>query len=96
MKIMPRIVCLSFVVLFFMTSYAEAAVVSEVQINGLHSMGQDELLYILDIHPNSIINQESVRLGIKRAFLKGIFEDISVETSNEERTRVVINVKEIV
>ncbi len=89
-----RILCLSFSILFLLISYSEAAIVSELQINGLYSMGQDELLYILDLHPGSIIDKDSVRLGIKRAFLKGIFEDISVEALDGENTKVVITVKE--
>jgi len=89
-----RILCLSFSILFLLISYSEAAIVSELQINGLYSMGQDELLYILDLHPGSIIDKDSVRLGIKRAFLKSIFEDISVEALDGENTKVVITVKE--
>ena len=80
--------------LLFTVSAAEAAVVSEVEINGLHSIGKDELLYLLDMRPGETIDAESVKLGIKRAFLKGIFEDISVETSGGERAKVTINIRE--
>jgi len=69
-------------------------VVGEIEINGLYSISKDEFLYILDINPGKQINEESVRLGIKRAFLKGMFEDISVETIDGERAKVIINVKE--
>ncbi|OIP59137.1 MAG: outer membrane protein assembly factor BamA [Nitrospirae bacterium CG2_30_41_42] len=68
--------------------------VGEIEINGLYSISKDEFLYILDINPGKQINEESVRLGIKRAFLKGMFEDISVETIDGERAKVIINVKE--
>jgi outer membrane protein assembly factor BamA len=80
--------------LHFTVSGAEAAVVSKVEIKGLHSVGRDELLYLLGMRPGETIDAESVRLGIKRAFLKGIFEDISVETAGGERARVTINVRE--
>lgn len=80
--------------MFLLISHSEAAVVSELQVNGLHSIAEDELLYILGIHPGGIIDKDSVRLGIKRAFLKGIFEDISIEALGGENMKVVINVKE--
>ncbi len=73
---------------------AAASEVGEIEINGLFSIDKEELLYLLDIHPGKQIDEEHIRLGIKRAFLKGIFEDISVETFEGERTHVLINVKE--
>jgi len=78
----------------FFTSEAAGSVVGEIEINGLYSISKDEFLYILDINPGKQINEESVRLGIKRAFLKGMFEDIFVETIDGERAKVIINVKE--
>jgi len=78
----------------FFTSEAAGSVVGDIEINGLHSISKDEFLYILDINPGKQINEESVRLGIKRAFLKGLFEDISVETIDGESAKVIINVKE--
>jgi outer membrane protein assembly factor BamA len=78
----------------FTVSAAEAVVVSEVEIKGLHSIGKDELLYLLDMRPGETIDADSVRLGIKRAFLKGIFEDISVETTGGEKAKVTINIRE--
>ena len=80
--------------LLFSVSGAEAVVVSEIEIKGLHSIGKDELLYLLDVRTGETIDAESVRLGIKRAFLKGIFEDISVETSGGEKAKVTINIRE--
>ena len=88
--------CLLFTAYFlmFITSEATGSVVGEIEINGLNSIGKDEFLYILDINPGKPINEESVRLGIKRAFLKGLFEDISVETIDGEKVKVIITVKE--
>lgn len=80
--------------LMFITSEAAGAIVGDVEIKGLHSIGKDELLYIMDIKPGKSIDTESVRLGIKRAFLKGMFEDILVETIDGEKAKVIINVKE--
>lgn len=73
---------------------AAGADIGEIEIKGLYSIGKDELLYLLDIKPGDTIDADHVRTGIKRAFLKGIFEDISVETTDGEKTKVIIHVKE--
>lgn len=80
--------------LFPVSADAAGQTVSEIEITGLYSIGTEELLYLLDIQKGKEINPEDVRRGIKRAFLKGLFEDISVETVDEEKTRVIIHVKE--
>jgi outer membrane protein insertion porin family len=83
------ILCLPFIPL-----NTGASVTGEIEINGLYSIDKEELLYLLDIHPGDSIDEELIRLGIKRAFLKGIFEDISVETFGGEDVDVLISVKE--
>jgi outer membrane protein insertion porin family len=90
------IYCLIFTALLFLcfSSKVSAKTVGEIEIKGLDSISKGELLYLLDIHPGKPIDQESVQLGIKRAFRKGLFEDISVETTDGEKTKVIINVKE--
>jgi outer membrane protein insertion porin family len=84
----------TFYCLIFTASVTEASVVSEVEIKGLYSIGRDEFLYLLDMKPGETIDSDSVRLGIKRAFSKGIFEDISVETTGGEKAKVIIHVRE--
>ncbi len=69
-------------------------VVETVDIAGLQSIGKDELLYLLDIVPGEPIDEGRVRDGIKRAFLKGIFDDIAVEVDDWERAAVRIRVRE--
>lgn len=71
-----------------------ASVVGSIEIYGLNAIGKDELLYLLDISPEESINEERVREGIKRAFLKGVFDDISVETVDGEKTTVIVHVRE--
>ncbi len=93
-KIFIPILYFLLLISYFLLCEASGSVVSEVEIKGLHSLGKDELLYILDIKPGKSIDTESVRLGIKRAFLKGLFEDLSVETTDGEKAKVIINVKE--
>ena len=78
----------------FLPCDAAASVVGKIEINGLYSLEREELLYLLDIHPGEPIDEERIRLGIKRAFHKGIFEDIAIETSDGKETSVLINVKE--
>lgn len=83
-----------FLIFYFLSSDATGAIVGEIEINGLYSISKDELLYLLDLAPGKTLDKESVRSGIKRAFLKGLFEDISVEARDGEKTNVVITVKE--
>jgi outer membrane protein insertion porin family len=73
---------------------ALGSVVSEIEINGLSSIEQEELLYLLDIKVDGPIDPDKVREGIKRAFLKGIFENISIEATDGERVKVTITVTE--
>lgn len=78
----------------FADEAAHESIVEEVRVEGLSSIGEDELLYLLDIRPGEILEADIVRRGIKRAFLKGIFEEISVETALEDMRVVVVKVRE--
>jgi outer membrane protein insertion porin family len=73
---------------------AHAAVIEDIQVHGLYSMKNEELLDLLDISPGVQLDSERVKQGIKRAFLKGIFDDVSVESTDVEKTRVIIRVTE--
>jgi outer membrane protein insertion porin family len=85
----------SFVFLFFFLPLEDlGSIVSEIEINGLYSITKEELLYLLDIKVDGPTDPDKVREGIKRAFLKGIFEDISVEATDGEQVRVTITVTE--
>ncbi|MCX5717983.1 MAG: outer membrane protein assembly factor BamA [Nitrospirae bacterium] len=68
--------------------------VSKIDISGLYSMKSEELLDILNIKIGDVFNPSSVRAWLKLAFLKGIFEDISVEVNNEDRTFIRVKVRE--
>src|SRR4030043_1037925 len=83
-----------FCFLFIYIPLATGATVSEVEIHGLSFIEKEELLDLLCFKPGNPIDAVTVRQGIKRAFLKGAFDDISIETTDEEKTRVIINVKE--
>jgi len=74
--------------------YADAAVVGDITVYGLRSIRSTELFDILGIERGQLIDPSSVRAGIKRAFLKGIFEDIAVDVSDSDPADVVIRVQE--
>lgn len=77
-----------------LVSVAGGAVNSEIAIHGLSSITDAELLYLLGIQPDESPDREKIRAGIKRAFLRGIFNDISVEVIDGEKPNVIINVEE--
>jgi outer membrane protein insertion porin family len=85
-----------FAVSFFLSSIASASgpLIGDIEIKGLHSVGEAEFLSLLDIATGEPVDAETVRAGIKRAFLKGIFEDITVEIGEGEKAKAVIRVKE--
>jgi outer membrane protein insertion porin family len=68
--------------------------VREVRVEGLRSMEKSDLLYLLEIRPGRSLDPVTLRRGIQRAFLKGIFENITVETEEGSPGTVVVKVKE--
>jgi outer membrane protein insertion porin family len=72
---------------------AAAPVVGKIEVKGLVSIGKEELLGLLGIRTGDVLDPAAVREGIKRAFLKGIFNDIEV-SANEARTEVQVVVQE--
>jgi len=73
---------------------ASDTVIQKINIEGLHSIKSEELLDLLNIKIGDIFNPASVRSGIKLAFLKGIFEDISVEVDDKDKTFIRVKVRE--
>ncbi len=68
--------------------------VAQIEVTGLFSISPEELLYLLDISKGRILDPSGLRTGIKRAFLKGIFDDIIVESSDAAHSVIRITVKE--
>ena len=87
-----------FVILFFFCiparSYGNAFTGGDIEIVGLHSIERDELIDLLGLRKGEAVDADLIRTGIKRAFLKGIFEDISVEVSEGDPPEIAVNVKE--
>jgi len=73
---------------------AKGIEVKSVKVEGLYSVGEDELLYLLDIERGKELDRDALRRGIKRAFEKGIFENISVETIDGEDGALLVRVEE--
>jgi outer membrane protein insertion porin family len=65
-----------------------------VKVFGLYSLSEEELLYLLDLDPEKELTAARVRTGVKRAFLKGIFEDISVEITEDDAPQIIVRVRE--
>ncbi len=68
-------------------------VIAEISIDGLSSISREELLDLLDMKVGEALDARKLRMGIKRAFLKGIFDDIEVY-ADAEKTKVRVLVKE--
>lgn len=73
-----------------------AAPVTEIEINGLRSIPRSELLSLLDLSVGRPLDRRRVRAGIKRAFLKGIFEDIAVESNDGAKVTVTVLERKII
>lgn len=58
-------------------------VIHSVTVEGLSATGKEELLRLLDIREGQAFNAAKLRFGIKRAFLKGLFDDIRIERVQE-------------
>jgi outer membrane protein insertion porin family len=81
--------------LLFCSALASAQPVAHIEVAGLYSMPEDELLDLLDIRRGKTLDKAGIGNGIKRAFLKGIFDDIVVE-ENEEGVRVTVKEKAVI
>ena len=91
------IISLSLIFIFCFILFSipcEALTAGRIEIRGLQTIGEQELLDVFDLREGSLIDRDKVRSDIKRAFLKGIFEDISVEVSDGDNPSVIINVRE--
>ncbi len=72
----------------------KSVIAGNLEITGLHSIGQDEFINLLGFKKGDAVDENLLRKGIKRVFLKGIFEDISIDVSEGDDHRITVNVKE--
>jgi len=67
--------------------------IKTITVEGLSSVSKAEFLDLLGFKVGKPLDRREVRIGIKRAFLKGIFEDIEVH-ADERGADVTVVVKE--
>jgi outer membrane protein insertion porin family len=80
---------------FALSAHADTSApeVKTIEVEGLSSLSRGELLDLLDIRVGEVLDPLKVRAGIKRLFLKGVFDDIEVY-SDEGGARIRVEVKE--
>ncbi|MCS7215846.1 MAG: BamA/TamA family outer membrane protein, partial [Thermodesulfovibrio sp.] len=54
-------------------------IIKKIEIEGLKSISKEEFIYLFGIKENKSFDPERITLGIKRVFLKDLFDDIIVE-----------------
>lgn len=84
-------------VVFFLLAFLPetgASTIGVITVKGLHSISQEEFRALLGLKEGDELREDSIRRAVKRIFLKGIFEDIVVERSDEEPGGLTISVRE--
>jgi outer membrane protein insertion porin family len=82
------------ILLNYSSAAASDITVEDVHVEGLHSIDDEEIIYLIGIEKGIVVGPESIRRGIKRAFLKGIFQDISIETDDAREELLIVRVRE--
>lgn len=85
---------LVFLIIDSETVFANFNPIKHIEIYGNYSISEEELLYLLGIKKDNPLDKLSLRSGIKRAFKKGIFENISIESLDPDGLHLKIIVKE--
>ncbi|MBI4823658.1 MAG: outer membrane protein assembly factor BamA [Nitrospirae bacterium] len=70
--------------------------IRQIEVEGIYSIEKEEIVYLLDLKEGEVIDPERLERGIKRAFLKGIFEDILIELSSEGVLRVKVKERDFI
>lgn len=87
-----------FIFFCFLLEVTEASLhslpIESIEVYGNYSISDEELLDLLDLKKGRILDRLALRSGIKRAFLKGIFENISVESLDPDGKKIRILVEE--
>jgi outer membrane protein insertion porin family len=70
--------------------------IQEISVQGLASIKQAELLYLLGIELGRPLDKEELRRGIRRAFKKGVFEQIEVRMPSPGRLLVKVRERDFI
>jgi outer membrane protein insertion porin family len=76
------------------SSAGHADAISSIEVRGLFSIKETELLNLLNIGRGSVLDRSMLSSGVRRAFLTGIFDDITVESPDPDHSAIVVKVKE--
>jgi outer membrane protein insertion porin family len=89
-------VCLYLCLFLFSSavSAASAATVGRIEIHGLHSIEREEMLNMLGFKEGDSLDAKTIETAIKRSFRKGIFDSISIESSDDTPSLVTVQVRE--
>jgi outer membrane protein insertion porin family len=68
--------------------------IQHIEVAGLYSISEEELLYLLTLETDKMLDREALNRGIKRAFLKGIFDDIIIERIDLHDAAIRVTVRE--
>ena len=74
-------------------------IIKDITVHGLSSISKTEFLYLLDLKTGDTVDPAKVTEGIRRAFLKGIFEDIEVyaeEPGREVSVKIAVKERDMV
>lgn len=85
-----------FIALLACSNIYAAEVIKEIKVEGLYSLNRAELLHLLDLEAGKELSPEKITAGIRRAFLKGVFDDIRVYHEGEGRIRVVVEERDTI
>lgn len=85
--------------IFTIAGHSQAAIsyispITHIKVTGIYSISVSELLYMLNIHTGEMLNRSDLKNGLKRAFRKGIFDDIIVESESDNNSVIKITVRE--
>ncbi|NOY39716.1 MAG: outer membrane protein assembly factor BamA [Nitrospirae bacterium] len=85
----------SFLTLPLKAQAADGFLAEKIVIKGLASCTKDELLYLMNIQ-RGLIDRKTISDGIKRAFRKGIFEDIAVSYTPDKTLLIQVREREYI
>lgn len=97
-----RVIYTVIAILFFLLNHSQNSFskdqirrlpIKNIEVVGLYSIEKEELLELLALRVGNILDSQTLAIGIKRAFLKGIFENLVIE-SDKDFSHIIVKVEE--